>query len=215
MSYESQATTSAIFLDVGRVEYPFSANGDAVTLDVYQTFAVRPESYTPATLNDAYSSSANLTSHPTGSIYCVGDTPPSPIDGGLVTFTRRWSKIPATRYDYETYVATFPGVLYQRNPFQKSVTSQIEFNYYMVGSGLTYATAADIPVVSPTSFRYSGDALDRDADDMFLTTTTTPSQSTWETAVSTAAFSYVVEPSTLTRYAGNIWLRTTRRVRPL
>lgn len=219
MSYETEATTSPVFLDVGLVEYPFIEYGDNTALEVTQKFAVRAANYAPIALNTAYSSSANLPSHPGGSLYFVGDTKPIDIGAGCVGFTRRWVKPPAsTLYNYTTAAVTFPGIAYagedSRRPFQRVVTVQIAMDYYVVG-GVAYPTVADIPTEDATEFKYSYETAPRDAGNIQLNAFSTPTAASWIAGIATAAFSYVIEASTIERYAGNIYVRTTKRVRPI
>lgn len=42
--------------------------------------------------------------------YLVEETTPQSIMGGMVRFTRTWSRIPASRTDYESFAFTFPGI---------------------------------------------------------------------------------------------------------
>lgn len=96
--------------------------------------------------------------------------------------------------------------LVNRPPFQQAVMSTVTYKYYLPGvtSGIT--TVADIPILTPTLIE-SSDGVVVDT----YTGTTTPSLSDYRTAVS-GGDTIVVEPSTLRRYAGNIWERATRYI---
>jgi hypothetical protein len=217
--YETENTSTPRFLGPGLIRYPFSSEGDLTTLEIVQQFIVRAESYAPLALNTAYSSSANLAAHPVGTFFHLGDTDPAEVDAGIVSFTRTWGNVPATRFDYETFAATFPGIAYtgpsNRFPFQRTVTSQLQKEYFQVGAGLTYTTPAAIPVVPATEFLYPTELTPRDPSDFFLAATTSPTSAAWVASISAAAFTYAVEASTLERYKGNIYVRITRLVRPL
>ena len=228
MSYESESTTSPVYTGPAKLIYPFLSEGDAATKQVNQKYNVRAGSYAAPTLNEAYNPSGTDLQHgnfmataPTiGTAYLLYDTEPTEAETGLVEFTRKWSNIPATRYEYTTFAANFPGLAYggvseRRYPFIKSVALQTTYEYYLTGTGGSYATPDLIPVVAATSFRYSTDSVDRQASDIFLSGSTTPTAATWITDVGTAAFTYVVEPSTVERYMGNIYVRVTKKVRPL
>jgi hypothetical protein len=173
--------------------------------------SVQRTAYTPPALNTALAGAATF--------YFVGDVDHQTQLGDQLTFTRLYSNIPTARFDYETFAATFPGIGYSgaanREPFQRPVTSQLHQEYYLVGTGGSHASADLIPVVDATSFRNFGDTTDRDAGDIYLITSTTPAAADWITEVGDADFTYVVAASTVRRYLGNIYVRTTRRVRPL
>jgi hypothetical protein len=173
--------------------------------------SVQRTAYTPPALNTALAGAATF--------YFVGDVDHQTEIGDQLTFTRLYANIPATGHDYETYAATFPGLGVSggnnRLPFQRVVAAQLQLDFYLVGTGGSHATAADIPVVAATSFRYPTDSADRDAGDIFLGTSTTPAATDWLDDVADEDFTYTVTASTVRRYLGNIYVRGTRRVRPL
>jgi hypothetical protein len=217
--YETEDTSTPKFLGPGLIRYPFSAEGDLATLEIVQQFIVRAESYAPLALNTAYSSSANLAAHPVGTFFHIGDTDPVEVDAGIVSFTRTWGNVPAPRFDYETFAATFPGIAYtagaNRLPFQRVVNLELQKEYFQVGAGLLYTSPGLVPVIPATAFQYPTDTTPRDPSDFFLAATTTPTSTDWLDDITAGLFSYVVEASTLERYKGNIYVRSTRRVRPL
>ena len=101
MPYESHVTTSPVFASPARITYPFANQGDLTTKIVHQPLLQLSDRYAPPTLGTAFvgATDANLSGSPVtiGSAYCIGDTEPQPAESGLVSFTRMWANIPATR----------------------------------------------------------------------------------------------------------------------
>ena len=100
MPYESHVTTSAVFDKPAYITYPFAKDGDTATKIVHQPLLQLADRYVPPTLGGVFSSGlANLSGSPVtiGDAYCIGDTEPQPAEAGLVSFTRMWANIPASR----------------------------------------------------------------------------------------------------------------------
>lgn len=96
--------------------------------------------------------------------------------------------------------------LVDRPPFQKTVMSTVSYKYYLPGVTVGISNPSDIPILTPTLI-VSSDGVVVDT----YSGTTTPSISSYRTAVS-GGDTIVVEPSTLRRWRGNIWERSTRYI---
>ena len=100
-TYESHVTTSPVFAAPAKITYPFANQGDTATKMVHQPLLQLADRYAPPTLGTAFvgATDANFSGSPVtiGSAYCIGDTEPQPADAGLVSFTRMWANIPASR----------------------------------------------------------------------------------------------------------------------
>ncbi len=94
-----------------------------------------------------------------------------------------------------------------RAPFTQVVNSRLDFKYYLpsVSGGIT--TPDDIPILTPQviadQFGFQTDTY---------TTLTTPSQSSYQAQINAGTW-IVAEGSTLRRWQGNIYERTTRYIR--
>lgn len=126
-TYESHVTTSPVFDKPAKIIYPFAEIGDYTTKEVHQPLLQLADQYAPPTLDSAFSTSlANLSGSPVsiGSAYCIGDTQPQPAEAGLVSFTRKWSNIPATYTDYIGSMAyTYPGRPNNTTSVDKTITA--------------------------------------------------------------------------------------------
>jgi hypothetical protein len=189
------------------ISQPLQDIGEVDHLVAEQRYFVVAADYAPPSLSDQISIGAI-------DLYFVGDFGHSEAESGLTSFTRRWASVPTGHFDYQTYIATYPGIYDQRDSFTRSVTSQLEVEYFLCASGQTYVTPDLVPTISATTYRYSGDTLPRPPEGFYLDASTTPTLATYNTSVTTAAYSIVAEDSSLERYMGDIWMRTTRRVRP-
>jgi hypothetical protein len=100
-SYESHVTTSPVFDRPAKIVYPFSEVGDNATKEVHQTLYQLADRYAPPTLGAVFvgATDANFSGSPVtiGSAYCIGDFDLNESEAGLVSFTRKWSNIPAIR----------------------------------------------------------------------------------------------------------------------
>lgn len=206
-AYDPLDATSPIADGPLVLSYPFAEVGDPDHILAEQRYYVIAADYEAPTISDTITVGA-------ATLYCVGDVQQTDAEAGGVYYTRRWASVPSDRFDYQSFVATFPGIFEQRDSFNRSVTSQLEYEYFLCTTGQTYVTPDLIPIVLASSYEVAGDDLPRPPDGFYLDASTTPTKSTYVTAVGTAAFSIVAEDSTLERYMGDIWQRTTRRVKP-
>lgn len=215
-AYEFTPTTVPVFAGPGLLRFPFANVGDAATVIVDQAFMLRPESYESPILNTVYSSSGYFTDDPSiSTAYLVGDTTPSPVDGGLVQYIRSWASVPESREEYESISATFPGIQNQRAPFTETVTAQITIDYFLVGPSQTYEDPSEIPTIPATKFLDSAWSTGAPADAFFLSGSTSPLLGTWLAGVTAEEFTYIIQASTLERWMGNIYARSYVSVRPL
>ena len=172
-----------------------------------QRYIIAKSSFARLALNTAHPSIA--------SCYLVAETDPQNIGGGLVEWTRRYATIPATRNEYETYAYTFVEIIRAtggdgtRGPFTKRVVSRVEYAYYMVGAGGSYATVGDIPLVD--GFRPQQDIWGSPIDVEFLSQTTDPTSDAYLALVA-AETEIAVEDSEVRAWMGNIYERVTRYV---
>jgi hypothetical protein len=101
MSYESHVTTSPVFDRPAKIVYPFADVGDNATKEVHQPLYQLADRYVPPTLGAVFvpATDANFSGSPVsiGDAYCIGDYDLSEAESGLVSFTRKWSNIPAIR----------------------------------------------------------------------------------------------------------------------
>lgn len=109
--------------------------------------------------------------------YLVAESPLQDLGGGIVKWSRTYARIPATRYEYESYAYTFPGYVATleqrlttpwalpsgtftatddpgRRPLTESVTSRLLHEYFLVGANGQYDAASDIPAIAAQTYRY-------------------------------------------------------------
>lgn len=196
-----------------RKEFPFHNKfGDADHVVFTQGYMQRWPNYAPPTLNDP----ATIE---TESVYCVGDEGLSDAGTGLVAFDRLWANVPATHYDYETTSVTYPGWYEEREPYAQTTQAQIQYEYFLVGTGETYETPDEIPVTAETRvtdtagkdvFILSGDVYLNDGGGVL--DDTTPTLTAYKALVSGGTYAIVID-SRVEQYLGGIWIRITRRVK--
>lgn len=201
---------------VTRPSYPFfSKFGDADHVVFTRPMVQLSENYSPLALN----TSATINGE---SVYAAGDSDPTDIGAQVMSFDRIYANVPAAHYDYETSSLTFPGWFEQRDPNTQAVTVQIEYEYFLVGPGQTYETVDEIPLVDDSRVTNT-DGLDVSifsGGDLYLNdgggvlSATTPTLTDYQTAITTAAYSLVID-SKPEHYLGGIWAVVTRRVKPL
>lgn len=158
---------------------------------------------------------------------------------GLVTeWMRTYAQKPAEynepggnySYNFIGFYGTF-GVnettVTGRDRFTRSVPVEIVRTFYLIGditdpdNPADYATWQEIPIIPMTRYYYgSNPNLDVDflADSPPFTVATIPSRTEYEALIATDAaaagsFSIVAEPSTVSRWMGNIYMRETRYVK--
>jgi hypothetical protein len=141
------------------------------------------------------------------------DTGFTDLTGGVMEWTRRWATVPASWNDYESFSTQFPGIdsltIAARDPFARTITSKLMWDYFLVGSGGIYGAPDEIPRIANNMPEFN-----------YVTDDTTPTAtvySGYRTADAAAATSYslIAEDSILQRHAGNIWGRVSRRVKAL
>lgn len=176
------------------------------------------------------------TYHPSVSGYfLVEESDPTPTGvGGIVRWERVYAKKPDSHYDSERFAYTFIGfwsvyginviTVDGRDRFTETVTSRIIHDYFRIGAGVgrDYANSNQIPIIGAQTY-YIGAAsqrVDALADSPPFSMATTPSRTTYESWI-TDAVTYgwsatigkiCVEDSTVTKWMGSIYRRSTRYV---
>jgi hypothetical protein len=219
------------------ISYPFNQVGDATHVIASQVFEQPSTHYAPLTLGATRSVTVNNAAQ---TLYYIGDVlPPGRQGATLLRFTRQWANKPSTRDEYETVAATFPGIgasqaefeaelrVKVRNGFTKIVVSKLTYTYYRIAAaGGDYTSPDSIPLDTVQTYTKPG----------FLNTDMSPTQ-IYLSDIDTIAFIAVggaifknlltvptrtayfalgtyglVLRSDLQRYAGNFYVRITRRV---
>ena len=213
--------TTAVIVGGARKSFPFE--GDVSSFIVEQDYHVLIGSYAAATPGAAHATYTTA--------YFIRDSALENIGAGVVKFTRTWAQIPATRNEFSTFAYTFPGFLGagtppysqydvqvgdQRDSFTKVVVSRISNEYFLCVAGQTYTTPASIPVVSAQSYNYTGLPNNKtqylvDAATNPGATATSPTLPAYRVYV-TNGTEVVAEDSTVERWQGEIYVRTTRYV---
>ena len=174
------------------------------------------------------------TAHPDyATFYLVGEGELQDIGGGAVQWERTYAAVPASHDEYESFsyqFVGFMGIVWQGNwfgtavtgraPFARIVSSRYHHDYFLVGAGLTYATAGDIPNVLGQRY-YSTSLLDPGTQVTYLADAytigsitflaTSPTATAYKALIA-AGTEIVAEDSRLTRWQGNVWLRQTRYI---
>jgi hypothetical protein len=212
--------------------YPF--DGDAETYYTEQEFIQNASDFRALRLNAL---------DPTEPLcYLVKETDPQDAGGGLLRWSRVYSRIPKQRNEYETVTYTFPGYSatlaseFQspfglitavlpfitdpgRAPIARKVTSRMQFDYFLVGFNGSYRTVAEIPTVSGQRYTFGTfweGKSGQDLPDRILYQASLANFSTPTVeawkALVTAGTEVVVEDSEIRRWRGNIYERMTRYV---
>jgi hypothetical protein len=217
--------TTATAVGAARKSFPIEGRNDSFIIeqDYMQTFA-------------DFSALALNTPHPdVPTAYLVAETPLQDLGGGIARWTRVYAQVPATytepggnyAYNFIGFEGNFfyvdedgnPVAISGRDRFTESVPVQITREFFLVGTGQTYATAEQIPVISAQKYYYENSTVPVLALFNPITTGgvtypgTTPTRTAYEAMVAANAFNIVVEDSLVTRWMGNIWMRETRRVK--
>jgi hypothetical protein len=202
--------TSASAVGAARKSFPF--DGDNSSFIVEQDYMIALSSFSPLALSTALQD----------------------LGGGIVKWTRTYAQIPATRSEYSTFAYTFIGFLGagiapysqydiqagdQRDPFLKVVMSRVYNEYFLCATGQTYTTPSAIPVINAQSYNFDGlpnNKVNYLVDPAInpLSTATEPTLPDYRDMV-TAGDEIVAEDSTLERWMGNIYVRSTRYVKAL
>jgi hypothetical protein len=216
--------TSASAVGAARKSFPF--DGDNSSFIVEQDFMIALSSFSPLALSTAHGTYTNA--------YLVKESPLQDLGGGIVKWTRTYAQIPATRSEYSTFAYTFIGFLGagiapysqydiqagdQRDPFLKVVMSRVYNEYFLCATGQTYTTPSAIPVINAQSYNFDGlpnNKVNYLVDPAInpLSTATEPTLPDYRDMV-TAGDEIVAEDSTLERWMGNIYVRSTRYVKAL
>lgn len=113
---------------IERREYPFKSRGDTSTVIVKQDYQVLIPYYTPPNPSARHPNYAN--------IFFIEDTDPQDSDKiGVGSFTRTWASLPGmssdgrlkkfVRSEYESHVATIPGIQTSQTGFQDRAIANV------------------------------------------------------------------------------------------
>ena len=222
--------TSASAVGAARKSFPF--DGDNTSFIVEQDFMVALTSFTPLALD---------TAHPTYTdAYLVKESPLEDLGGGIVRWTRTYAQIPASRNEYGTFAFQFPGLLgtqtppyaFQywvvaddgRDPFLDTSSSRFRFEYFLCATGETYVTPDLIPIFPKLAFNIIANPSSRNAyllPEGVYFSDTVPTKEAWldlidgGTGIGDGAEDgeFIAEDSTVERWMGNIYVRSTRYVK--
>lgn len=183
MAYRDLPTiTSPVAVSGIRAEHPIPEDQTATIYS--QDFIVERASYTALAFSDT---NATYTS-----AYYIGDTSFEDMGDGVWKFTRSWATVPADRTEYGDAAFRYPGYDVtgtSREPFTAGVVVTIELDYF-----------------------YSTDPSGTSLDDPFSFSQNYLTDDTDPTYTAYLATTELVLDCTLERYAGYIWLKTTRTV---
>lgn len=201
-----------------RPEYPFlNRYGDASHVVFTIPYIVSALDYAPTALNTAATINGV-------SVFACGETAPADAGAGVLSYEGKFANVPASHFDYETYSATYPGYWGERVSYTQTVQAQLQYEYFKTGTGETYETPAEIPLVAETRVTNSGglDVSILSGGELFLTdggevapgvtlAATSPTLTAYKALVTGATYSIAVDCK-VEHYLGNIWARITRRV---
>lgn len=215
--------TSASAVGQARTSYPI--DGDTTAKIIAQDFMVLFANYAAPTLGSAHGTFTTA--------YCIGDSELQDLGAGLARYTRQWATVPATRDEFGSFVFTFPGLLGSssppysqywvadigggRDPRTETVNSRIANEYFLCIAGQTYETAGEIPILEGFRVKLSSN------DDAVMPyalpagvywSDTVPTKEDYESSIA-AGDEIVAEDSAVDRYAGPIFVRTTRYVKAI
>ncbi len=189
--------------------------GDTTHVIYSQKFIQLWDDYAPPALNDDETIGG-------GTVYFIGDVGLNDIGTGCVEFERRWANVPAAHSDYERTAVVYPGWLLMRNPSAQTVATQVLYEYFIVGTGETYETPAEIPVTGETRVTdtngldvaiLSGAILNNGGGVLYTTTPTISGYYATVTADLVPEVYSIVLASSIEHYTGGIWARVTRSVK--
>ena len=182
-----------------------------------QEFEQLASSFSPEALN---------TAHPDASSFkLVEESDGEAIGGGLIRWTRTYAKVPSTWSEPAGNIAyNFIGLVgvwgvnvdevTGRERFTLPVQVKVTREYFLTGTGGSYTTGLDIPVIQEQRYIYINEWLPVDylSDSPPYETPTTPSSSEYAGMVDAGEL-IVIEPSLIYRWLGQIFVRETRYVR--
>lgn len=171
------------------------------------------------------------------SYYLYEETPLVSLGAGVVTWSRKYVRLPEARDEFETFVYTFPGWIGgdsditddARDPFTETIISRVRFEYFQPGVSPGIAKPKDIQVYERFQvFAQGGRNYPVDV----LGGVTTPTKDQYISALSTpvlvtpaesafGVYRYVLIPSekqlvaetsSVRRWIGDVYERKTRYV---
>lgn len=192
-----------------------------------QDFIQLEANFVPLDLNTAYPTA------PFTSYVLVSEENKRDIGGNRVRWTRVYAQVPDSydepggNYSYN-FIGIFGNFGIQfttvtgRDRFTRIVPVHLQRDFYLVGAGGSYPDWQSIPVVDVTIYYYSTPIYQVDyiGDNPPLTIATVPSSTQYVALVNADAadetsFSIIVEPSSITRWQGNIYMRETRAIKAI
>jgi hypothetical protein len=121
-------------------------------------------------------------------------------------YEREYVRKPDTITTYDSWSGTFPGLLCIRPPIPLTVTSEVVVEFFDDDPSTIAEIQGDVA-------EYAGGFTAPLFSGIFLRTSSTPSRETWQASIDAAtAYQWIAEASMLSRFKGNIWQRTLRRV---
>lgn len=213
----------------GAFRRSFPIAGDTTAQIIEQDFQIAYGSFAALALS---------TAHPTvATAYLVGESPQQDLGGGIVQWTRTYATIPANRDEFSTFSYKLPGIWgtanppYNqywvsengngRDPLVDSIPSRIRHEYFLCEAGQTYTTPTAIPILP--GMEISLTTNDQARMEYLLpagvfVADTVPTREAWEALIAGGAGmgtganngEFIAEDSTVERYMGNIYVRSTR-----
>lgn len=218
-----------------RASFPFSAFGDQATAFYEQDYQQLGTSFAALSPNAICPWDA--------SAYLVEETERRPVLGGVVQWTRKYAQIPVSRDDAASLAFQFPGLFGSYFSVSSYVTVTLRLpqtwagncrlrqEYFLIGTGGSYATVQLVPVIQKTYFYapiFNGVlnvSPGQGSDVTFLNSVHQPAQTVptteqyqaWCSGGATGQYGaglgeFIAEASQLTRWKGNIFNRTTKYI---
>lgn len=154
--FYTDMSTDAVATSLARFSQPFAGDSGEYVLD--QNFQQFLANFVPLPLN---------TEHPDyKGYYLVSESPLQHLDGGMVSWTRQYCSVPATRNDSASISYNFIGYygkiadiaiaatysIVGRNRRTEVVTCRIQNDYYMTGRIGSYQSPTQIPIIPATRY---------------------------------------------------------------
>lgn len=196
-----------------RIVLPFSAQGDQSTISYEQDFVQRYDFFVPLSKNSI---------HPTdATAYLIGESELKPTNvGGVCMWTRRYSRIPASRDVGGSIAYQFPGIVISstvRIPYVWTVACRTHLDFYLVGPNGTYPDVIHLPVIERQRYYVTPAPNGTIGSDTLtlssaaVSPSTNPTSETYQGWI-VAGVEIVAEASQYTQWQGNIWQRATKYV---
>lgn len=216
MEYSDGSFSTAAHHGAPTTMRPFYGLGDPAHVVLTQPCMVDRSGYAPLAVG---------TAHPTISgLYLAEENSDSDALAGLMIFNRIYINKPATRDDFESYNFNYWPIMgsgagyvwfVARMGGSRTVTSRVRREYFRVGSGLDYNSAADIPIIPKLTPYYMlpGGVGQPEAwwIGVFPDADGGPS-SVPDAATFLAMGEFVGEDSEIDHYRGDVWVRSTRYI---